>query len=114
MSSEPAPESVLDEPGRAVRAFEFEATFPAERHRRIAAAIEEQERLLAAPQGLGDSVNQDRGEPASALRRCGPHVYCQDGREACRLVASPQSDMAVAALLGVDQAIDGGGGRAQP
>src|SRR5581483_5842413 len=47
---EAAAEPVLDEPGRAVRTFELEAAFPAERDRRIAAAIEEEEGLLAAPE----------------------------------------------------------------
>ena len=59
MAFEPATKSVLDEPGRAVRALEAEAAFAAERHRGIAAAIKKQERLLAACKRLGDRIDED-------------------------------------------------------
>ena len=111
---EPAAESVLDQPGRAVRAFESEAAFPAERHRRIAAAIEEEERLLAARQASRPPRRPATGE--SQRPRSGgslPHVDGRDRREACRLVARAEPDVAVAALLGVDQALDRGRRRAQ-
>ena len=110
---EPAAESVLDQPGRAVRAFEFEAAFPAERHRRIAAAIEEQQRLLAARKRLGDRIDENGREPAPALGRIRAHVDGGDGGKAGRLVADAKPDVPVAALLGVDQALDRGRRRAQ-
>ena len=49
MAFEPAPEPVLNEPGRAVRAFELEAAFAADGDRRIAAPVQEQESLLSTP-----------------------------------------------------------------
>ena len=113
MAFEPAAESVLDQPGRAVRAFELEAAFPAERHRRIAATVQEQQRLLAAPERLGDRIDENRREPAPALGRICAHVDRGDGGKTGGLVADAKPDMAIAALLGVDQALDRGRGRAQ-
>src|SRR5262245_10855751 len=87
MAFEPAPESVLDEPGRAVRALEAEAAFAAERDRRIAAAIKKQERLLATCKRFGEGIDQDRREPAPALGRIVPHVDGGELRQAGGLVA---------------------------
>ena len=66
MAFEPAPEPVLNEPGRAIRAFEFEAAFAADGDRRIAAAVQEQESLLAAAPG---SPPLHRSAPARATCR---------------------------------------------
>src|SRR5262245_40774014 len=103
MAFEPAPESVFDEPRRAVRALEAETAFAAERHRRVAAAIEKKEHLLAAPKRLGDGIDEDRREPAPALRRIAPHVDGGELRQAGRLVTRGELDVPVAALLGIDQ-----------
>src|SRR5262245_58543004 len=110
---EPASESVLDEPGRAVRALEPEAAFAAERHRRIAAAIEKEKRLLAALKRLGDGIDEDGREPAPALVRIAPHVDRGKLRQTRSLVARSEPDMPVAALLGIDQGFDRGRGGAQ-
>src|SRR4029077_8106298 len=57
---EPPAESVLDEPRRAVRAFEFEAALPAHGHRRIAATVQKEQSLLAARQRLSNRLDQRR------------------------------------------------------
>ncbi len=95
---EPAAEPVLDQPGRAVRAFEAEAAFPAERDRRIAAAVQEQERLLAARQGLADRLDQHRRQPFAPLGRRGAHVDRGDGRKARRFIARAQTGCAGSGL----------------
>ena len=52
MAGEAAGEAVLDHPGGAVRALEAVAAAPAEGERRIAAAVEEEQALLARRQSL--------------------------------------------------------------
>src|SRR5690606_30135513 len=50
VAGEPATEAMFDQPGAAVRALEAESAVPAQRERRVAAAVEEQQRLLASRQ----------------------------------------------------------------
>ena len=68
-----AAEAVLDQPARAVRALEAMAAGAAKRQRRIAAPVEEQQRLLAAFKVLaacGASSTGDRNPPrAGGARR---------------------------------------------
>ena len=110
---EAAAEAVLDQPRRAVGAFEFEAAIPADGDRRIAAPVQEEKRLLAARQSLGDGFDQNRRQPFAALGRTRAHVDGRDVGKARGLVALLELDVAVAALGGVDQALDRGRGRAQ-
>ena len=90
---------MLDQPGRAIRAFEFEAAVPAHGDRRIAAAVEEQQRLLAPRQSLGDRLDQNRRQPFAALGRADTHVDCRDVGKARRLVALLELDVPVTAWL---------------
>ena len=63
MADELALEAVVDQPRVAVRAVEAEAAGAAERERRVAAAIEKQQRLLTALQrGLHDAGKPRRDE----------------------------------------------------
>ena len=55
-----ATETVLDQPGRAVRALEAMAAGPAQGERREAAPVEEQQRLFLARDGLGHRLRQHR------------------------------------------------------
>jgi hypothetical protein len=48
MADQPPPEPVIHQPGVAIRTIQPVAAFAAQRQRRIAAAIEKQQRLLAA------------------------------------------------------------------
>ena len=70
VADERAAEAMLDQPGRAVGALEAMAAGAAERERRIAAPVEEQQRLLAARQRLLDARRSARGE--SQRPRGGP------------------------------------------
>src|SRR6185295_12377440 len=75
---EPPAKAVLDQPGGAIRALEFEAAIPADGDWRIAAAIEKEERLLPARQSLGDGLDQNRREPFAAFGRARAHVDRRD------------------------------------
>ena len=99
MAFEPPAKAMLDQPGGAIRAFEFETAASAHGDRRIAAAIEKQERLLATRQSLGDGLDQHRRQPFAALRVGCPHVYCHDVGKARRLVALLELDVPVAPWL---------------
>ena len=110
---EPAAEAVLDQPGGAIRAFEFEAAIPADGDRRIAAAIEKEQRLLAARQSLGDRLDQTGDSHLPRSGGLDAHVDGSDVGKARRLVALLELDVAVAALCGIHQALDRGRGRAQ-
>jgi hypothetical protein len=67
VAHERAAKAVLDEPGGTVRAFVAVAAGAAERERRVAAAVEEQERLLAGVERVLHREGQRRREPASFL-----------------------------------------------
>ena len=65
VADELAAEAVIDQPGVAVRAGEAEAAGAAQRQRRIAAAVEEKQRLLAAlDRGLHRAGERRRDEAA--------------------------------------------------
>ena len=75
VADELAAKAVLDQPGRTVRALEAVAADAAERQRRIAAAVEEQQRLFAAsPAFRCMCVDQHRRQEAAAGRRRAAHV----------------------------------------
>ena len=106
-------EAVLDQPGRAIGALETKTAFPAKGYGCVAPAVEEQQDLLPPLQGLGHDLDERRRQPATALGRALPHVDGLKRREPRRLVAGAEFDVAVAALLGVHQALDRGRGGTQ-
>ena len=57
-------------PAVTVRAGDLGSAGAAQRQGRIATAIQEQQRLLARLEPLGDGLDKGRRQPASALRRC--------------------------------------------
>ena len=61
MADQPTLEAVIDQPGVAIRALQTESAGAAQRQRRIAAAIEEQQGLLAR-----DSAKLPRFRQAAA------------------------------------------------
>src|SRR5690242_15993373 len=66
MADELTLEAVIDQPRIAVRAVEAKAASAAQRERRVTAAIEEQQRLLAPLQrGLHDAGKARRDEAAA-------------------------------------------------
>src|SRR3546814_8600196 len=65
---------MLDHPCGAVRALDAVAAGAAQGQRREAAAVEEQQALLALAEPVGERVDQRRRQPAAAVGRVGPHV----------------------------------------
>ena len=68
MAGEPVHQPVLDHPGRAIWALEPVAAVAAKRQRSKAAAVEEQERLLAAFEVCLNLVDELGRKPAAARR----------------------------------------------
>src|SRR5262249_15899149 len=79
VADEPTPEAVIDQPGVAIRAAQAKAALPAQRQRRIAAAVEEQQRLLAALDRRLDRLREPRCDVAPARRSLDAHVDGLDG-----------------------------------
>ena len=69
-----AAEAVFDQPGRAGRALESVAADAAERQRRVAAAVEEEQRLLATLQRVARFLQKHRRDEAATPRRRIAHV----------------------------------------
>ncbi len=105
--------AVLDQPGIGVRRGQLLAAGPAQHQGRVAAAIEEQQALLAPPIGVGDRFHQRRRQPASRLGRMFAQVDQVHVRQARRPVPVGQAQPAIAAGLGVPQALQRGRGRGQ-
>src|SRR5690606_22883967 len=105
-----AAEAVLDQPGAAVRALETEAAVAAEGERGIAAAVEEQKRLLAAREALLHRRNQPRGKPAAPLGLLFGEVDGVDRRKLGAAEAGGEDQLLVNSALGHLQALEGGGG----
>ena len=81
VADEPAPEAVIDQPGVAVRAGEAEAAGAAQRERRIAAAVEEQQRLLAALDRGLHRLGEPRRDEAPARRAFAREIDRLDHRQ---------------------------------
>ena len=71
VAGQPVHQPVLDHPGGAVRALEAMAAMAAQGQRRKAAAVEEQERLLAAVE-IGFELRRQAQAQASARAAAGP------------------------------------------
>ena len=95
-------ETVLDQPGGAVRALEAMAAGAAEGQRRVAAAVEEQQRLFAGGEARFDRRDQARRQPAAARRAFAAKV--DRGKVGHRPLAEARRQLqpVVAAALGVD------------
>ena len=95
-------EPVLDQPGGAVRALEAMAAGAAKGQRRVAAPVEEQQRLFAGGKARRDRLDQPRRQPAAARRAFAAKV--DRGKVGHRPLAETrwQLQPVVAAALGVD------------
>ena len=106
MAEEDAAETMLDQPGRAVRALETMAAGPAEGERRVAAPVEEEKRLLLLLDRLCDRGEERRRQESAAFGRAGAEVDRGDfGQLRCG-VAVGEDDPPVAAGVGVDPRFD--------
>ena len=102
--------AVLDQPGRALRAIDAMAAGAAQRERRVAAAVEVEQRLLLRGERLGHGLDEDGGEPFAALGRMLAQVDGRHVRQLGARIAAGQVHVAVAAGAGVDVAFDRGRG----
>ncbi len=99
-------EAVVDQPGVAIRALQAEAAGAAERERRIAAAVEEQQRLLFALERGLHRLRQPRRDEAAARRALAPHVDRLDHRQMRAAEPLRQMKALVAAAPRVDFRFD--------
>src|SRR3954464_625145 len=102
MTDKLALEAVVDQPRVALRALQTKSARAAKRKRRIAAAVEKQERLIAAVQrGLHDAGKPRRDE-AAARRTFALQVDRLDGGLGLPAEALAQRESSVAAAPCVD------------
>src|SRR3954467_15992239 len=81
VAHELSPEAMVDQPGVTIRACEPEAALPAQRQRRVATTIEEQQRLLAALDRDLYGLGQPRCDVAPARRAFALQVDRLDRRQ---------------------------------
>ena len=103
-----AAEAVFHQPGRALRALILVATGPAQRQRRIAAPVEEEQRLLAAIERGKDFPGEPRRDPAALFRPLLAHVDGGDIGQLRRREPPQHPHMPVAAEIGVVARFDRG------
>ena len=113
VADQPPLEAVIDQPGVAIRALQAEAAGAAQRERRVAAAIEEQQRLLFAFERVLHRLGQPRRDEAAARRAFAPHVDRLDRRQMRAAETLGQMDALVAAAPRVDFRFDRGRRRGQ-
>src|SRR3954469_24709978 len=100
MADELAAEAVLNQPGRALRALDALAAAPAQRDRRIAAAIEEQQRLLPRGQGLLHPLEHPRRQTRTPRR--GMALEVDSGNRGELIAAVPRRQMQRTVAAGRD------------
>ncbi len=108
-----AAEAVVDHPGRALAAGEAVPAGAAQRQGRVAAAVEEQQRLPAVRDRVGDGGGERRRDPAAARRGIPAHVDRRQRRHGAAGVARCEPQVAVAPRLGVDAGFERRGRRGQ-
>ena len=74
MTEEAAGKAMLDQPCGAVRALEAVAASAAQGQRRVAAAIEEQQRLLTGLECRGELTDQRWRQKTRALETCAAQI----------------------------------------
>src|SRR6202042_777460 len=110
MANEGGTETVLDQPGRAIGAFEAMTATPAQRERRIAGAIEEEHRLLALSPRLFDCSDCARRQPPPARRTFAIKIDQGDVRQPGGTEARGKPKPAVTPALGIEPCLDRGRG----
>ena len=106
VADEPAPEAVIDQPGVAIRACQPKPAAAAERERGVAAAVEEEERLLAAFERGGHRCGQPRRDEAAARRAFGAQIDRLDGGKTLAAETLGQVHASVTAAPRVDLGLD--------
>src|SRR5688500_14399550 len=107
MAYEPLTEAVIHKPGIADGAGEAVAAGAAQGQRRIAAAIEKQQRLLAPLDGDPNLFGQTRRNEVAARRSLAPKINQFDLWQMLTAEPGCQRDALVASLARIDLAFDG-------
>ena len=99
MAGEAVDKAMFDHPGGAIGALDAVAAGAAERQRRKAATVEEQQALFALAQPVGERVDERRREPAAAIGWVAAHVDRVEVGQRRAAIAGGQDDVAIAAGL---------------
>ena len=110
VAGQPPRQPVLDQPGAAIGALEPVTAIAAQGERSIAAAVEEQQRLLAPFEPQFHLPDQPGGKPAPALGLFGTQVNNFDLGEAGTAKPARQLNLAVDPGLGQLHRFECGGG----
>src|ERR1700722_7580242 len=92
MANEGGAKSVLDQPCRAIGAFEAMTATPAQRERRVAAPVQEKHRLLAPGPRFFDRGDCWRRQPSAARRAFALEVNQSDVGQPRRAKASGEQE----------------------
>ena len=109
VAQQPPGQAVFDHPGGAVRALDALAAGAAQGQRGIAAAVEEQQGLLARHEISLQFGDQRRAEPVAAVGRRAAQVDRGDLGQLGAAEAGGQDQRLVAAALDLHAGLDGGG-----
>ena len=100
VAQEASGESVLDQPGAAIRALKAMTAGAAQGQRRIAPPVQEQQRLLPGGEGLGQRRDERRRQKAPALDPLAALIDEAEGGQFGRGMAVRQADVSAIASLG--------------
>ncbi len=106
VADELLPKAVIDQPGIAIRAGEAETAGAAQSERRIPAAIEKQQRLLAALERRLHFAGEERRDEAAARRRRRAQIDRFDRRQTLTAETLRQREPQVTAAPRIDFALD--------
>ena len=112
VADEAAAEAMFDHTRVAGVAADLMATGAADRQWRVAATVQEEQRLFAGGEAFGDRLCQRVGDPAAGLQIGRPQVDRRHVRQTCDAEAFGQVEARVFAGVGVGPAFEarGGGG----
>ena len=113
VADQPASVTMLDQPGIGLRGGHPFAAGPADHQRRVAAAIEEEQALLAGRQGLGHGRHQRRREPGARFGRLFAQVDQLDARQDRAPAPRGELQPPIAPGLGVPERLQRRRGRGQ-
>ena len=106
MTQQAAGKAVLDQPGAAIRALEAMAAGAAQGQRRIAAAVEKQQRLLARGKGFGQCRDERRRQKAAGFDPLAAQIDEPHLGERRFGVAPRQADAAIAPARDIDHGLE--------
>src|ERR1700688_4839943 len=106
MADQTLAKAMIDQPGVADGAGKAMPAGAAQGQRRVAAAVEEQQRLLAPLDRKADLFGQPRRDEMAARRSFAPQIDRLDMRHVLAAEPRRQHDALIAALARIDLALD--------